>query len=75
MRKEKFHMEREVLNIGDTVSIKEGILPFSYYYIAGEAAAMSGNYHASERILSKEGRVVEIGRQDSTYVVYIEFEN
>lgn len=74
MRREKFHMEREVLHVGDVVSIKEGVLPFSYYYTAGAAAAMSGNYHVSERIRSNEGRVVEIGRQDSTYVVYIEFE-
>ncbi|MGN0298841.1 MAG: hypothetical protein ACI4C1_06660 [Lachnospiraceae bacterium] len=75
MRREKFHMERDVLKVGDCVKIREGTLPFSYYYIAGDAAAMSGNYKASERILSSEGTVVEIGRQDSTYVVYIEFEN
>lgn len=74
MRREKFHMEREVLHVGDIVPIKEGILPFSYYYTAGAAAAMSGNYPVSERIHATEGKVVEIGRQDSTYVVYIEFE-
>ena len=32
MRKELFHMERDVLNIGDSVTIIEGQLPFSYYY-------------------------------------------
>ena len=30
MRKELFHMERDVLNIGDSVTIIEGQLPFSY---------------------------------------------
>ena len=28
MRKELFHMERDVLNIGDSVTIIEGQLPF-----------------------------------------------
>ena len=32
MSKELFHMERDVLNIGDSVTIIEGQLPFSYYY-------------------------------------------
>ena len=41
MRKELFHMEREVLNIGDSVTIIEGQLPFSYYYTIVPALAMS----------------------------------
>ena len=41
MRKELFHMERDVLNIGDCVTIIEGQLPFSYYYTIVPALAMS----------------------------------
>ena len=44
MRKELFHMERDVLNIGDSVTIIEGQLPFSYYYTIVPALAMSKNY-------------------------------
>lgn len=74
MRKEMFHMERDVLNVGDTVEIVEGQLPFSYYYTAKPALAMSGNYTHSNRILARTGVVVEKERFDSTYHIYIEFE-
>ena len=70
-----FHMERDVLNIGDTVTIAEGELPFSYYYTAIPALAMSGNFSPSNRILSRTGVVVGKERFDSTYHIYIEFEN
>lgn len=75
MRREAFHMERDVLNVGDTVTITEGVLPLSYYYTAVPALAMSGNYGPSERILSRTGKVIEKTEQDGTYVVIIEFES
>lgn len=50
MRKELFHMERDVLNIGDSVTIIEGQLPFSYYYTIVPALAMSKNYKNAERL-------------------------
>ena len=58
MRKELFHMERDVLNIGDSVTIIEGQLPFSYYYTIVPALAMSKNYKNADRIKSREGKVV-----------------
>ena len=58
MRKELFHMERDVLNIGDSVTIIEGQLPFSYYYTIVPALAMSKNYKNAERIKSREGKDV-----------------
>lgn len=75
MRREMFHMERDVLNVGDTVNIIEGELPFSYYYTATPALAMSGNYTPFNRILSRTGVVVAKERFDSTYHIDIEFEN
>lgn len=75
MRKEMFHMERDVLNVGDTVTITEGELPFSYYYTAVPALAMSGNYTPSNRILSRTGVVVAKEKFGSTYHIDIEFED
>ena len=72
MRKELFHMERDVLNIGDSVTIIEGQLPFSYYYTIVPALAMSKN---AERIKSREGKVVSKERKGSTFEIYVEFEN
>ena len=73
MRKELFHMERDVLNIG--VTIIEGQLPFSYYYTIVPALAMSKNYKNAERIKSREGKVVSKERKGSTFEIYVEFEN
>lgn len=75
MRRERFHMERDVLKVGDPVEIIEGVLPMSYYYTVVPALAMSGNYTTRERILSRQGTVAEITEQDGTFYVYIDFEN
>ena len=72
---ELFHMERDVLNIGDSVTIIEGQLPFSYYYTIVPALAMSKNYKNAERIKSREGKVVSKERKGSTFEIYVEFEN
>lgn len=58
MRKELFHMERDVLNIGDSVTIIEGQLPFSYYYTIVPALAMSKNYKNAERLKAVRANVV-----------------
>lgn len=75
MRRELFHMERDVLEVGDEVTITEGQLPFSYYYTIVPALAMSGNYENADRIRSRKGIVVSKERQGSTYQLYVEFEN
>lgn len=75
MRKELFHMERDVLNVGDRVTITEGQLPFSYYYTIVPALAMSKNYRNADRIKSKEGVVVSKERKGSTFELYVEFES
>lgn len=75
MRRELFHMERDVLNIGDRVTITEGQLPFSYYYTIVPALAMSRNYANAGRIRSREGVVVSKERNGSTYEIYVDFES
>jgi len=75
MRQEIFDMERDVLEIGDTVSITEGRLPHAYYYTAEPAAAMSKNFTTPERILSPTGKVIAKEKVGASYLVTIEFEN
>ena len=74
MRTEDFTMERDVLNIGDTVRITEGKLPHTYYYTAEPAAAMSANFLPSDRIKSREGTVVSKKREGSSFIIGIAFE-
>ena len=52
-------MERNVLNVGDTVAVTEGKLPRAYYYTAEPAAAMSKNFAPNSRIRSDHGTVVK----------------
>lgn len=59
MRKELFHMERDVLNIGDSVTIIEGQLPFSYYYTIVPALAMSKNYKNAERLKAVRAKLFQ----------------
>jgi len=75
MRQEVFDMERDVLNVGDTVSVTEGKLPHAYYYTAEPAAAMSKNYSTPERILSPTGTVIAKEKVGASFLVTIEFES
>ena len=74
MRVEPFDMERDVLNVGDTVEITEGKLPHAYYYTAEPAAAMSKNFSTENRIVSPSGKVVSKEKIGASYVVEIEFD-
>lgn len=75
MRVERFHMERDVLNVGDEVDIVEGVLPMAYYYTIVPSLAMSGNYTTLQRIQSRHGKVVNKEEHNSTFYIYVEFEN
>ncbi|EOS42483.1 MAG: hypothetical protein HFH43_08430 [Lachnospiraceae bacterium] len=75
MRQMEFKMERTgLLKEGDVLPVTEGKLPTSYYYTLGKAYAMSGNYSFSERLESKEGKVVSVHETAKGFFVTVEFE-
>lgn len=75
MRREEFKMERPGLcKPGDVLEITEGKLPTSYYYTLGKAYAMSANFTAAERILSRQGTVVSIEETEKGFFVIVEFD-
>lgn len=74
MREIEFKMERPgVLEVGQSVTVTEGILPTSYYYTIDPSLAMSGNFVLSERLKSREGTVVEIEEKPRGYYVLVSF--
>ena len=71
----EFKMERTgLLEVGDVLSITEYELPNSYYYVLGRSYAMSGNYTTRERIKSRHGKVVGKEEHNSTFYIYVEFD-
>lgn len=74
MRREKFTMERDILNIGDVVELTEGRLPRAYYYMAEPAAAMSMNIELNQRFKSDHGTVVSKTREGATFTIEIEMD-
>lgn len=75
MRQMEFKMERTgLLKEGDVLPVTEWKLPTSYYYTLGKAYAMSGNYSFSERLESKEGKVVSVHETAKGFFVTVEFE-
>ena len=76
MRTMEFKMERkDVLHLGEQVQISEGILPSNYYYIVEPSLAMSANIPFHERLLSREGCVVDIKENERGFYVTISFAN
>ncbi|MBP3421444.1 MAG: hypothetical protein J6K37_04165 [Lachnospiraceae bacterium] len=74
MREIEFKMEREgLLQVGDKVTVTEGVLPSSYYYTIDPSLAMSGNIPFRERLMAKEGTVVDIQENDRGYYVTVNF--
>jgi hypothetical protein len=74
MREMEFKMEREgLLQVGDKVTVTEGVLPSSYYYTIDPSLAMSANIPFRERLLEKEGTVVDIQENDRGYYVTVHF--
>lgn len=74
MREMEFKMERPgLLSEGDHITVTEGVLPSSYYYTIDPSLAMSGNFPFNERMLEREGEVVEIIENDRGFYVKARF--
>jgi len=70
----EFKMERQgLLEVGQKVTVTEGVLPSSYYYCIDPSLAMSGNFKTRERLKSREGTVVEIEEKPRGYYVLVDF--
>ena len=74
-RQMEFKMERQgLLEIGDKITVTEGVLPSNYYYTIDPSLAMSGNYPFRERMRAREGVVLDIIQNDRGFYVTAEFE-
>lgn len=75
MRQMEFKMERSgLLEIGDVLTVTEGKLPSSCYYVLGKSYAMSGNYSFADRLQSVRGRVISIHETEKGFFVTVEFD-
>ena len=75
LREMEFKMERHgLLEVGQQVTITEGVLPTSWYYIIDPSLAMSGNFTFLERLKSREGVVKGIDERPQGYYVTVEFD-
>ncbi|MCD8325305.1 MAG: hypothetical protein LUC90_01095 [Lachnospiraceae bacterium] len=71
----EFKMERQgLLEIGQRVTVTEGVLPSNYYYTIDPSLAMSGNFPFRERMLAREGVVRNIEKRPRGYYVTCAFE-
>lgn len=75
MREMEFKMERQgLLEIGQAVTVTEGVLPTSWYYTIDPSLAMSGNYTLRERLKTREGVVKAIEEKPRGYYVTVGFD-
>ena len=71
----EFKMERQgLLEVGQEVTITEGLLPSNYYYIIDPSLAMSGNIPFRYRLKSKTGKVVDIAENPRGFYVKVDFD-
>lgn len=75
MRTMEFKMERQgLLQVGQKITVTEGLLPSNYYYTIDPSLAMSGNYPFRERMLAREGVVTAIEENERGFYVTAEFD-
>lgn len=75
MRKMEFKMERPgLLEVGQRVTVTEGLLPSNYYYVIDPSLAMSANIPFRYRLRSREGVVTDIIENSRGYYVTAEFD-
>ena len=75
-REMEFKMERQgLVEVGQSVEIREGNLPNSvFYYVIEPAVAMSGNFPLSERLFARTGTVTNIVENDRGFYVTVSFQ-
>ncbi len=75
MRKMEFKMERPgLLEVGQKITVTEGVLPSNYYYTIDPSLAMSPNIPFRNRLISKEGVVTDIVENARGFYVTAEFD-
>ena len=74
MREMEFKMERPgLLEVGQDVTVTEGVLPTSYYYTIDPSLAMSANYAFRQRLKGRNGVVKSIEERPEGYYVIAVF--
>ncbi len=74
MRQMEFKMERPgIIDVGEHVTVTEGVLPTSWYYTIDPSRAMSANFGLRERLKTREGDVTNIEETPRGYYVTVEF--
>ena len=75
MRRMEFKMERPgLLQVGDEITVTEGVLPSNYYYTIDPSLAMSGNIPFRNRMLAREGIVTDIIENERGFYVTAQFD-
>lgn len=75
MRRMEFKMERPgLLEIGQEITVTEGVLPSNYYYTIDPSLAMSGNIPFRNRLKSSGGTVADIVENARGFYVTVEFD-
>ena len=75
MRTMEFKMERPgLLEVGQHITVTEGVLPSNYYYTIDPSLAMSGNVPFNQRMLAREGEVTDIIENERGFYVTARFE-
>ncbi len=72
----EFKMETPgLLTVGQKITVTEGVLPSNYYYTIDPSLAMSGNVPFRERMLAREGVVLDIEEKERGFYVTAQFED
>ena len=75
MRRMEFKMERPgLLEVGQKITVTEGVLPSNYYYTIDPSLAMSANIPFRNQLKSREGIVVDIIENARGFYVTAEFD-
>ncbi len=75
MRRIEFKMERPgLLEVGQEITVTEGVLPSNYYYTIDPSLAMSANIPFNKRLTSRKGVVADIVENARGFYVTAEFD-